>query len=560
MKKQTSLLVFLFCFVSFNLFAQIEMTSPSHPVYDFLRKMQLKGVIPQYNPANIPISRGKIASLLMKIIENEKYLTHLDKEFLKDYKVEYYYDIFGTLEKSNPIFGNSTDNSFFRDSKQNAVYSFADSNASFFADGTFRISQRASSGDSIGSNSIALGEAGFKLRGTLFNTLGFYLRASNGQKINGKSQDVIFAYQTDPVLRANTKFVYEQKNFDTFEGYLRYQTPKDWLSLTVGREAVYQGFGYIDRIFLSKNTVPFDMIKLDLSYKSLSYSYFYGMLKGDSLGTQINWKNIATHRLDLKFSNKVKAGFFESIITTNNPFSLNLINPVSFLISADLNSGVTNTYANNSLLGFDIEINPMKNLGFQSTILIDDLNISTLFNIDQTSNDNKFGYQVGVKWYEAFNVPNIDLSVEYTRLDPFVYSHRDNKNGYTNYNLSLGHELSPNSDEIAANANINISSRINLQFLVQYQRSGEGFIYDNQGNIIGNYGGDINRGDFDKLLSNKFLQGNRVNKTIITFFASFQPVRQLFLDLKYLLKYSNAEFIQKTFNDSYYWATLRIDY
>ena len=560
MKNIKLLLVLLIFLIAGNISAQLEMTSPADPVYDFLRKMQLNGLIPQYNPANIPISRSKIAGYLKRIIEDKKNISSLDKKILNDLEIEYYYDIYGSLERSNSIFGDGSDKSLFKDSKQNHFYSFADSNASLFIDGTFRLSQRSSSGDSIGSNSIALGEAGFRMRGTLFNSVGFYLRASNGQKLRGSSKDVIFAYETDPVLRANTKFVNELKNFDTFEGYLRYQTPKDWLALTIGREAIYQGYGYIDRLFLSNNSVPFDVIKLDLAYKSLSYSFFYGILKGDSLGNQINWKNIATHRLDIKFSDKVKAGLFESVITTNNPFSLNLINPVSFLISADLNSGVSNTAANNSLLGLDFEINPFKNFGFQSTLLIDDLDLGTLFKNDISSNDNKFGYQIGAKWYEAFNVPNIDLSLEYTRLDPFVYSHRDNKSSYTNHGLSLGHALSPNSDEIAAKANINVTNRINLQLLFQYQRSGEGFSYDSQGNVIGNYGGDVNRGDFDRELINKFLQGNRVNKTIFTATAEFQPVRQLFLDLKYQMKNTDASYRNLTFKDSYYWATLRIDY
>ncbi len=536
------------------------MTAPSHPVYDFLRKMQLNGIISNYNPANIPISRGKIALYLKKIIENEKNLNSLDKKFLNDYKVEFFYDINGTLEKSNSLFGDTPDKSLFKDSKQNYIYSFADSNASLFADGTFRLSQRSSTGDSIGSNSIALGEVGFRLRGSLFNSIGYYLRVSNGQKLSGSAKDVMFAYQTDPVLRANTKFVYEQKNFDTFEGYLRYQTSKDWLALTIGRESIYQGFGYIDRLFLSNNTVPYDVIKLDIAYKSLSYSYFYGFLKGDSLGHEINWKNIATHRLDIKFSDKFKAGFFESIVTTNNPFSLNLINPVSFLISADLNTGVSSTAVNNSLLGLDLELNTFKNIGLQASLLVDDIDIGTLFKSDISSNDNKFGYQAGAKWYEAFNIPNVDLSLEYTRLDPFVYSHRDNKNGYTNWNMSLGHNLAPNSDEIATKLNLNLTNRINLQFLFQYQRSGEGFTYDSQGNVIGNYGGDINRGDLDKVFTNKFLQGNRVNRSIITVFATLQPVRQLFLDFKYQFKNTDVMYLNKTFKDSYYWATLRIDY
>ena len=76
----------------------------------------------------------------------------------------------------------------------------------------------------MAGNSITLGELGFRVRGTLYNSVGYYLRASNGQKLDGDTDAVTFARKTDPKLFAQYKFEYEQKNFDTFDGYLRYQT------------------------------------------------------------------------------------------------------------------------------------------------------------------------------------------------------------------------------------------------------------------------------------------------------------------------------------------------
>ncbi|MBK7160634.1 MAG: hypothetical protein IPH77_19355 [Ignavibacteria bacterium] len=95
-------------------------------------------------------------------------------------------------------------------------------------------------------------------------------------------------------MYAQYKFQYERRNFDTFDGYLRYRTNKNWLALTVGRNPVYQGFGFIDRLFLSNNTVPFDFLKLDLAYKAVSYSFLYGSPRGDSLGIPLDAKNLST--------------------------------------------------------------------------------------------------------------------------------------------------------------------------------------------------------------------------------------------------------------------------
>jgi hypothetical protein len=557
------LLVSLFClFINNSSYSQVELVGPSHEVYDYLKKMQLEGVIPGYNSANIPISRAAIADYLIIIEENSSKLSRIDKEFLSDYKVEFGFDMTGQSKNQNSLFNKTDLSNIFNDKKQKYLYNYVDSNVTFFLDGIGSLSQRGSDGDSIGINSILLGEIGFRMRGTLYNSVGYYLRLSNGQNFNGDSNNVRFAANTDPILKANTKFTHEKKNFDTFEGYLRYQTQERWLALTVGREAIYNGFGYIDRLFLSDKTVPFDCIKLELAYKALKYSFIYGGLKGDSLGIDLDWKNIVTHRLDINFSKHFKLGLSEAIITSNSPFDFTFLNPLSFLVSADLNTGPQQTTENNTLTGIDFEVIPAKNIAFQGSLLIDDLTFETLSKNDSTANENKFAYQVGALWTNAFTIPNVTFALEYTRLDPFVYTHRSNKNSYTNWGMSLGHALPPNSDEIAAKLKVDITSRLSFDFLYQMQRSANGFLYDSLGNVIKNYGGDINRGDFDqpKYGKNEFLDGDRVNRQIFTFNLMYEPIRQYFLLLKYQYKISDLLYLSKEMKDSYYWVTLRIDY
>lgn len=545
------------------LYAQVELVPPSHPIYDFLKRMQLMDVIDNYNSSVSPISRQQVANYLKVINEKKSKLNKIDKGILNDFNVEFEYDLEKTINSSYALFKKFDFNGIFSDKKQKYLYNYIDSNASFFFDINGFVSQRNSSGDSLGSHSITLGELGLRLRGTLFDAVGFYLRMSNGQKISGSQGDIDMSIATYPKLKANTKYRYENNNFDTYEGYLRYATKDEWLALTAGKEALLTGFGYVDKLFFSDNTVPFSYVKVDLKYKALRYYALYGSLKGDSLGKDISSKNIASHRLDIDFSGVFKMGFFEAIIIPQSPFNFTYLNPISFLRSADYNAGeLYGGNKNNAIMGFDMELHPIKNVAMQGSLLIDDLNFKSLFNNKKNgglATDNRFAYQFGTIWTNAFTIPGVTATFEYTRIDPFVYSHRTNKSQYTNWSLPLGHNLSPNSDEIAFRLSSYIYNRLNVKFTYQHQRSANRIIMQGD-SLIENWGGDINRGDGDIVRENAFLGGDRVNRDIFTFDFIWQPLRQYFLEFKYQYKISDLIYASKKYKDAYFFLTARVDF
>ncbi|MCX6165694.1 MAG: hypothetical protein NTU73_12680 [Ignavibacteriae bacterium] len=529
--------------------AQLEFVSASHPVYEFLKNMQIKGVIKDYNSSNIPISRNEVSNYL-KRIESSSLLSKTDRKILGDLKIEFEYELYKTLKSSTSIFKNFDEESVSSNKKQKYLYNYSDSrNADF----------RASNSD-LGDHSILLGDIGLKLRGTLFDKVGYSIAFLEGKRFYGNNADLEFAIENDPMLKSNPNLSSGNNNYDFFNGYIRYQTKNNWLALTLGREAVYCGYGYIDRLFLSNNTVPIDFLKFDLSYKKIKYTFTYGSIKGDSLGVDLKSKNIAFHRLNVQFSDVFKVGYFESVVMSNIPFSFVYFNPISFLTSADLNTGRTETVKNNTLMGFDFEFNPVTNLGLQGTLLIDDINFSTLFKSDMTSNDNKIGYQLGTVWTNAFTIPDITLALEYTRLNPFVYSHRSNKDSYTHWGYSLGHALHPNSDEIAVKIHYNLTNRLKLNLLYQFQRSAEGIYYDSVSNKIINYGGNINRGDGDYVINNKFLLGDRINRNIFTADLTFEPIKQYFIRIEYQYKLLNMIFLSKNNRESYFRTTFYINF
>ena len=531
------------------------MVPTENDVYLFLRRMMLEGNIEGYNPANIPVSRAEVADYL-KVLKGVK-ISERDKELLNDFNVEFSHELEGDLRRSVSLVNDFRGKSFFDNDKQKYIYAYSDSNKSLFLDFMGNVSQRTSWGDSLRSNAITLGELGFRVRGTLFNSVGFYLRASNGQVISGEKKDRDFAAMTDPKLKGNWRFNTQGKNFDTFEGYVRYQTETRWLALTAGREAVFQGNGYIDRMYLSGNTVPYDFLKFDLSGGALRYTFMYGTLKGDSLGKDIRYKNVASHKLDVLFSKKFRMGFWESVTISDNALSFTFLNPLSFLTSADLNTGTISSDNNNALMGLDFEVIPFKNLALQGTLIIDDLELSTLFSDDPMSGVNKFAYQTGIIWNNAFTLPTLTAAVEYTRIDPFVFAHATYKSQYTNWAMPLGHAMPPNSDQIAVKFIYYPYYRLKLDLAYIHQRHAEGIIKDSNGKIIKNYGGYINLGGG---VRGTFLDGNRINTDMITFNAVWEPVRQYFLEARFVYKFQDLIYANRKVEDGWGFLTLKVDF
>ncbi len=560
-------LILNFSFVIINCcYSQAELVDVSNPVYNFLKRMQLMKIIPEYNSSDIPISRGEVGKYLITVINKSGKITSTDKKLLIDYEIEFEYDMFGKTSKQISVFSKKGPKNIFNNNKQKHIYFSTDSSKTFFGDFDGLISLmswRGASGDSVPDNSFLLAEAGINLRGTFYNSVAYSLNLGNHWLASADDSEIIFSDGSDPALKINNNFINRKNIFNSVEAYLRYQTSGNWLALTFGRTPINFGFGYIDKLFLSNNTLPFDFGKLDINYKAVRYSFVYGSLQGDSIGIypdftarELPSKNIATHNLTINFSEAFKLGLWESVIISDQPFSFTYLNPVSFLTSADLGIGTKQTSENNTLLGIDIEIIPVKDFSFQGSLLIDDLNFSTLYKNDSL-NENKFGWQFGALWTNKFN---INLSLEFTHLDPFVYSHRNNKSTYANYSLPLGHALPPNSDEIAAEVSCSISNRLVVNFLYRHQRSGEGIIIDSNGILTANYGGNINFGIGDAYLrTNGFLDGTRINRDIFTIDLTWQPVKQYYLEGKFQYRIINNLTEDLNSNDSYYFATFKVD-
>jgi hypothetical protein len=562
-KLRYALFVLFFILFSKVSSSQVELIPLTNPVYDFLDRMFTNKIITDYSYSMSPVSRREAANMLKEIDLKRKKISKTDRDLLDYYLTEFEYDTYGTMKKTSNFFSKKGVGELFSNKKQKYLYSTADSNVSFFWDGIGELRYMGIDGDSSGKPHVLLGTLGARIRGTLFNSVGYYLRLSNGVRLGGSLEDAQKTAFLDPVLLSTRKYISEgSKTVDSYEGYLRYAPKSDWLGLTVGREALSFGSGYIDKLFLSsKNSAPFDFLKLDLHYKKVRYSFFHSSITGnDSAGVQLESKYLVFHRLELGpfFNNSFRIGLSEMVVYSNIPLNFAFINPISFLTSADLNTELPGRNSNNTLLGLDMQLYPVKNISMQASLLVDDLNFETLGSDSLKSNDNKFGFQGGLMWQNAFTLPNLSLAYEYTRLDPFVYAHRENNNSYTNWNLPIGHALNPNSDEHAFKLGFNFGSLLSLGLTLKLQRTGENYT-DSLGNFV-NVGSDILNGSEDFARKNNFLDGTRLNRTLILAEITFQPIRQYYITIKYQRRNFDYPENNISFGDNIFWGSLRIDY
>ncbi len=538
-----------------TVYSQIELVPVNHKVYTFLNSLHKRGIIIGYNNANLPFSREIVAEYIQIINAHRNWLSSTEENLLNDLAIEFSYDLNHNLSNSHSLLISTDEILYPGSSPQKYLYAFTDSAATLFVDGLLWGSQR-NYGMSEYKSNLSLGEYGFRIRGTVYQDIGFYLKLSSGQAFAGGRDTRVIATNYDPRLRKTYKFL-DEKYFENFEGYLRYRL-KPGAYLTFGREGVTLGTGYLDKLLISNNAAPFDYGKFDLGYKAVNYSFLYGNLRGDSMGVQIDSKNIIAHRLDLTLSDYFKIGIYEAVVNSNQHLNFTYLNPVSFLFSADLSTEKDNN--SNSMIGLDVEIIPYRNTGVQFSFLIDDFDFRYIDSNEPQSNNNKFAWQLGVFNSQPFLIKDLDISAEYTRLDPFVYSHKSNKSHFTHWNYSLGHSLPPNSDEIACKIDYNFSARLRSNIKFRYQRSGEGITYDGLGNIQKNFGSDIWNSDGIYLKKVKFLEGNRVNRQIIAMNLIWEPVRQFFVDLNYSGIFTDFIGSGKTSADHLFFITLSIDY
>ena len=555
MKKYFLLISFLFLFLHTISYSQVESVPINNSVYTFLKEMKVKGILSFIREDDPILSRFEVKDLLNIVAQYQEELSSTEMKLLKKYQIEFSDSI--NPDTSTQLFNPTTNffsdlNQMFTD-KVKYLYAVKDNENNIFFEwlGHFYHGQRFQPAP---TNNSDLYDIGFRIRGTIFNHLGYNLTVIKG----GESGNQRFAEIIEPRLLYNFKWLENIENIGNYDftyGYLKYHSEpvKDMnIMVELGREDVSLGYGYGSKLVLSTDHPILDFIKFNFDYGIINFSSMHASTTGYysyNLDDRYT-KYIAFNRLKLKFKNLFDVGIGETMIYSGRGIELAYLSPVNFYKFTEMSI----QDRDNGTLYLDMQTKFIKNLELQGTFFLDEDILGNLSDLEKYT--NKTAYQVGAFWYEPLSINDLSLIIEYTKIRPYVYTHYDIKNNYTAYGALLGHRIGPNADELMIRANYNFSERLRVSSEYRYTRKGNN-MYDDNGNLIKNVGGDaaLSHGFVVVNQQAPFLDGERVNYNFFSAGLRIEPLRGYIFDVSY--NFQNKKNITKNISENLSYALFK---
>jgi hypothetical protein len=298
-----------------------------------------------------------------------------------------------------------------------------------------------------GSNeNIFINKRGITLRGIIDNKIGFYTTMSDNQERGPQFfQDRVNTFHAVPGVGFYKPFKGTAVDYFDARGYFTFNVAK-YIDVQFGYDKNFLGDGYRS-LFLSDNANSYLFLKLSTKIWKFDYENIfmelvpqYETLAGDSL---LGRKYAAMHYLSLNLTKWLNVGLFEGItFARRNHFDFEYLNPIIFLryVEGDVGS------PDKAHVGFNYKANFAHHFQAYGQLLLDEFLLGHIFQNDGYW-ANKYGYQLGLKYVDAFNIKNLDLQFETNRVRPFTYSHYDSITNYTHYNQFLAHPLGANFQE-----------------------------------------------------------------------------------------------------------------
>ncbi len=387
------------------------------------------------------------------------------------------------------------------------------------------------------SSQVFRNTRGLELRGNIADKLGFYSFISENQfRFPTYYNDQIDRRAVIPGAGFIKDFGSGARDFFVSRGYITARPIKQ-VNIQFGHDRNFIGNGYRSLImsdFAKENL----FLKLHtqvwrIQYINLFSEYTDYASRSGSNGLK---KYGAFHYLNLNIiPGKLDVGVFEHIIffRENQGYETQYLNPIIFYRSVEhgLNS------SDNALIGMDWKYNPTNRTSFYGQFVLDEFHKNELIN-RTGSWVNKWAFQAGGKWIDAFNISNLDLQFETNLVRPYTYTHKIVQQSYTHYNQAIAHPMGSNFKEVLGIIRYQPKPKWTCTLKIFSILHGADSSDDA---ATTHFGGDLlkdyeNRPADDGLSIGQGLQ----EKILITDFAlSYQVYHRTFIDLRYV--YRNSE-------------------
>jgi len=420
--------------------------------YGFLERMEAKQLFHSLALLDRPLNRIQVARIISEIdknvAQNPSALSTTDLRLLDQLKGDFADELAALGEDALPA----------RREQHATCWSEGPNQA--FIDLYSRLSVISNRGARYDSPELlAEGTLGAILRGRLGNTLGFYADARNaltrGEKIAGDQDENFDVSKGSPVVISGPNLFR-----DRALAYFVWEKP--WLRVQIGRDEIDWGPGSHSGLALTRNMPPADMIRLASRFRKFAFSSAHIWLR-----TPLGAKYLAAHRIDFLPLPGLQIGAGESVIYGNRDIEMSYLNPLMLYHVAEHHLGDRD----NNTLFLNVSCTLLRGTRLYAEYFIDDMtsteSLTRYFG-------NKFALMTGLLWSDPLGARDLDLRLEYSRVEPFVYAHHDSLNIYTHYDKTIGHWLGPNSDSAWLQAGYQIGRDLRLEANLERIRKGEG--------------------------------------------------------------------------------------
>jgi hypothetical protein len=310
--------------------------------------------------------------------------------------------------------------------------------------------------DFSSSRTTWLNTRGYQVGGTIGRKFYFY---SSGYENQAVFPDYLNTYVNQTGIVPGQ--AYNRNNIDTrtkdwsYVTALLSYTPSKYLNIAAGHDKNFIGDGYRSML-LSDYSSPYTFLKLNATLGNVSYMVMWAYMNDPSssrlsyeTGYRKKWG--VFHYLDWNVTKRLSLGFFDSVIWADadddghkRGFDFTYGNPLIFLRPLEASNGSPD----NALIGFNGKYKISDQVTAYGQFALDEFEAKNFFS-GVGSSRNKYGWQLGLRGANLFQVKNLNYLAEYNGALPYTYSQSKSITNYAQQNEPLAHPFGGNFKELA---------------------------------------------------------------------------------------------------------------
>ncbi len=261
----------------------------------------------------------------------------------------------------------------------------------------------------------------------------------------------------------------------------------NWSNLTLAKDYNFWGHGSNGNLILGNKTPSYPFLKFEMNPTEwFRFKYLFAWLNSQVIDSSFSYNAAPNSQYDLtreRFIDKylvinmftftpwnwLDLSVGNSIVYSSDNVRLETLIPFMFFKYLDRDVGKGSVEDGNGAMFFDAGFNYFDNYKFYMTFFADVIGIRNT--LEGKMHENWFAYTFGIKSTD-FLTDNLNLNLEYTRIDPWVYEHKDITTTYKHLDYTLGHWLGQNGDNIKFIINYRFIRNLSFEGSIEKVRKG----------------------------------------------------------------------------------------